>query len=193
MNPLDLVTQLVGIAAMIVAIATYQFKSPKAIAVIQLCSSLLWFIQFMMLGAYVGALLNIIAILRSVVYSNRERFHAERKIWIFIFTALAVIPYILTFTLFGKEPTFFHLIIEFFPLIGVTAFNIGYYLNDSGKFRICSLVSSPVWMVYDIVSKSVGGTVCEIFSLCSIIIGMLRYDRKKNNSSKGVYHVNPSS
>ncbi len=180
MSPLDLITQLVGIAAMIVAIAAYQFKSPKAIAIIQLCSSLLWFTQFMMLGAYVGALLSLIAILRSVVYSSRDRFHAERRIWIFFFSALAVIPYILTFTIFGKEPTPYHLVIEFLPLIGVIAFNIGYYLNNSAKFRICSLVSSPVWMVYDFVSGSIGGTVCEIFSLCSIIIGMLRHDRKKH-------------
>ena len=86
--------------------------------------------------------------------------------------------YILTFTVFGKEPTVFNFIIEFLPLIGMIATTISYRFTDAKAIRRFGLISSPAWLVYNIANLAVGAILCEVLSLGSIIIGIIRLDRK---------------
>jgi hypothetical protein len=58
------------------------------------------------------------------------------------------------------------------------ALNVGFRLKDSAKIRKCALVSSPSWLIYNIVAGSWGAILCEIFTLISIFIGMFRHDKK---------------
>ena len=43
-----------------------------------------------------------------------------------------------------------------------------------------AFVSSPAWLIYNIISLSIGAICCEVFSLISILVGLLRLDREKN-------------
>ncbi len=81
--------------------------------------------------------------------------------------------------MFHKEPTAFNLVIELLPVIGMLALNIGYRLKDSAKIRRCGLISSPAWLIYNIVAGSWGAIICESFTLISIFVGMLRHDKNK--------------
>ena len=69
--------------------------------------------------------------------------------------------------------------IELLPVIGMTAISVGFRLKDSADIRRCALVASPAWLIYNVLAGSLGASICEIFSLGSIIIGMLRHDKKK--------------
>ena len=44
--------------------------------------------------------------------------------------------------------------------------------------RKYALISSPLWLIYNIANFSIGAIICEVLSLCSILVGMLRLDRK---------------
>ena len=89
--------------------------------------------------------------------------------------------YVLNFTLFGQTPTPRNLIIEILPVIGMTALNIGYRLKDASGVRRCGLVASPSWLIYNIASGSWGAIACEVMTLVSIVIGMLRHDKTRRN------------
>ena len=179
MNTFALIAQIVGIFAMTFNILSYQQKTQKGAIAFQLGGSTLFAINYLMLGAVVGGILNAVGIVRALVFLNREKLKATHPAWLAGFITVYLLSYGLTFTVFGKEPTLFNLIIEFLPVVGMTAPTISFRLSDAKSIRRFGLISSPSWLVYNIVSFSVGAIICEVLSLGSIFIGMFRHDRKK--------------
>ena len=178
MEPIEIIAQIFGIVAMIFNILSYQGKSQRTVIALQLLGASLFTVNYLLLGATVGGILNIIAAIRAVVFIFKDKLGADRLIWFIFFIASYVSVYVLNFTLFGKEPTAFNLIIEVLPVIGMLALNIGYRLKNSANIRKLGLISSPAWLIYNIVAGSWGAIICEVFTLVSILVGMLRHDKK---------------
>jgi hypothetical protein len=129
-------------------------------------------------GAVVGGVLNLLGAVRAVVFLFKDKLKADRLPWLLAFTASYVTVYVLNFTAFGKEPTVFNLTVELLPVIGMLALNIGFMLKDAAAVRKCGLVSSPSWLIYNLVVGSWGAIICEVLTLISIFIGMARHDQK---------------
>ena len=178
MKPIEIIAQIIGIFAMLFNILSYQCKQQKAVIAMQLVGGFLFAVNFLMLGALVGGILNIIAVMRAILFLFKDKLKADRLPWLFGFVASYIAVYILNFTLFGKEPTAFNLMIELLPVIGMTALNIGFRMKDAGDIRKWGLVSSPAWLVYNVVVVSVGAIICEALTLISIFMGMFRHDKK---------------
>ena len=180
MQTIEIIAQAIGVVAMLFNMLSYQCKHQKGIIALQLCGGALFAVNFLLLGAIVGGVLNILATVRALVFLFKEKLKAERLPWLFAFVFLYITIYVLNFTLFGKEATPFNLIIEILPVIGMTALNIGFRLKKASDVRRCGLVSSPSWLIYNIATGSWGAIACEIITLFSIIIGMIRHDKKNN-------------
>ena len=176
---MELTAQIIGIFAMGFNILSYQQKTRLRVIAFQLVGGALFSINFFMLGAIVGGLLNAVAVVRAVVFLNKEKLHADSLPWLLGFIAVYLASYVLTFTAFGKDVTLINLTVEFLPVIGMTATTISFRLSDAKAIRRFGLISSPSWLVYNIVSFSVGAIICEVLSLGSIVIGILRLDRNK--------------
>lgn len=179
MRMYQIAAQAVGIAAMAFNILSYQQKTRKRVIGFQFFGSLLFAANYFLLGAMVGGILNLVGTVRAIVFINKEKLRADRLPWLLGFTAVYLLSYILTFTVFGKEPTVLNLIVEFLPVVGMTATTISFRLTDAGSIRRYGLISSPSWLVYNIANFSIGAICCEVLSLGSIFIGMFRLDRKK--------------
>ena len=180
MDAYDIIAQSIGIVAMALNILSYQQKKQRNIILMQLCGTSLFAVNMFMIGAVAGGFLNLIGALRAVVYSNRKAFRADKLFWVFGFGALYVIAYALSFLAFDKEPTLFNFIIEFLPLIGMFSTGIAFYLDRAKIMRRMGLVSSPSWLIYNICNFALGGIICEILAMFSIVIGIIRHDRKKD-------------
>ncbi len=180
MDAWQIIAQTIGIVAMAMNILSFQCKQQKNIIFMQLFGALLFTVNFLILDAITGACLNFIAILRALVYANKERFHGEKSFWAWLFSALFISTYFLTFTVFGKEPTAFHLIIEVLPVIAMVVTTISFQAKKAATVRKLALIGSPLWLVYNCFCFSLGGILCEAISIVSVIIGMLRYDRKQD-------------
>lgn len=178
MPDLQIPAQIVGLVAMLFNILSYQQKTPKRVITFQLFGSALFALNYLMLGALVGMCMNIVGIMRAVVYSNREKFRADRVFWLILFTSLYVVSYILSFTVFGMDFTLKNAVLELLPVIGMTATTISFRLQNAATIRKFGLISFPCWVTYNAVNLAIGGVICELFSICSIVIGMIRYDRK---------------
>lgn len=179
METYEIIAQALGIIAMSINIISYQQKEQRKIIIMQLFGSTLFAVNMFMIGATVGGILNAVGAVRAIVYSNKKKFRADKLIWVFVFGILSLTSYVLTFTIFGKEPTVTNIIVEFLPLIGMLATGIGFYLTEAKTVRRMGLISSPSWLIYNIFNFAIGGIICEILAIFSIIIGMLRHDRKK--------------
>jgi hypothetical protein len=175
---MNLTAQLIGIAAMGFNILSYQQKTRSRAIAFQLGGALLFSVNFFLLGAIVGSILNIVAAVRAVVFLNKDRLRANHPAWLAGFILVYLLSYVLTFTVFGKEATPVNLLVEFLPVVGMTATTVSFRMSDAKAIRRFGLISSPSWLIYNIANFSIGAIACEVLSLCSIVIGIFRYDRK---------------
>jgi hypothetical protein len=79
MNTFAMIAQIVGIFAMTFNILSYQQKTQKGAIAFQLGGSTLFAINYLMLGAVVGGILNAVGIVRALVFLNREFWKDEKK------------------------------------------------------------------------------------------------------------------
>lgn len=184
MTPIEILAQVISILGMSMNVLSFQQKNKKMVIAFQFFGGAFFAISFFMLGAIVGGIMNIIAVIRAIVYMNKEKLHTDRVEWVYVFTALFFISYALTFTVIGKEPTPKNLILEMLPIIGMIATTISFRLDGAKEVRRLGLVSAPVWLIYNIFCFSLGGILCEIFGMISIFIGMIRFDFKRKEQIK---------
>lgn len=179
MVTIEITAQIIGLVAMFFNLFSYQQKTRKGAIICQLFGTILFTINFFMLGATVGAIMNFIGALRAVIFINKEKLKADHIGWFIGFTVIYIASYVLTFTVLDKQPTAVNFVLEFLPVIGMVATTHSYRLTDAKAIRKFGLISSPVWLIYNIANFSVGAIICEVLSLASIIIGIVRLDRKK--------------
>lgn len=176
---MELTAQLIGIAAMGFNILSYQQKTRNRAIAFQLIGSLMFSVNFFLLGAIVGAILNVVSAIRAVVFLNKDKLHANHPAWLAGFILVYLLSFVLTFTAFDKVPSPVNLLVEFLPVIGMTATTVSFRMSDAKAIRRFGLISSPSWLIYNIANFSIGAIACEVLSLGSIIIGIFRHDRKQ--------------
>lgn len=181
MTPIEIAGQIISIFAMACNILSYQQKKQSRLVACQLFGGALFTVSFFFLGATVGGLLNLVATIRAIIFLFPEKTHAKHPAWLYGFVACYVAFYVLSFTVFGTEPTPVNFIIEILPVIGMTALSVAFMLSSSKATRRLSLISSPAWLVYNIYYHSIGAIVCEAISLVSILVGMFRHDFKRKS------------
>lgn len=159
---------------MAIIVISYQQKTHKNILVFQMVSGLLFTAHYVLIGAYTGAVMNLVGAFRSLVYSNRNKKWASSVIWPVLFSIGFLISGILTW-----ENVF-----SVLPLIAMLMSSIVLWIEQPKINRILSIPTSSCWLIYNIKTESIAGTATEIFVLASIIIGILRLDIKKEKSNK---------
>lgn len=176
---MEIAAQIISIVAMAFNILSYQQKSARGVIAMQFFGGSLFAVSFLMLGAYVGGLLNIIAAVRAILFFYKDKFKTDHIAWLVFFIATYLAAYAATFLVFDKEPTVINFLIECLPVIGMVATNLAFRYKEAGIIRRFGLVSSVCWLIYNIVALSIGAICCEALSIGSIFIGMARLDRKK--------------
>lgn len=181
---LNIIAQVVGFFGMAMNFLSFVQKSKVRLILCQLVGTFFWTVHFLLLGINAGSLsigflINLINIVRNVVFAFGNKFRADNIAWtVGLIVAYAAL-YPLTFTVFGKEPTPINLIVELLPVIGVSVSTVSFRMLTAKGVRRLGLIASPMWLVYDAFSGSIGGVVSEVLNLTSIILGTLRYDIKR--------------
>ncbi len=173
------IIQAIGLVAMAFCISSFQQKSQKGIVIFQIVSASLFTLHFGLLGAISGCLLNGLGAVRAVVYSQRDKAWAAHIAWPILFSAASFVIYALNFICFGLAPSLRNLLLELLPAVATVLTNIALRCEKAAAVRMLCLFNSPLWLTYNAVAGSLGGALTESFCLVSIIIGMLRLDRKK--------------
>ena len=162
----EFVIQLIGFVGVAFFIISYQIRSNRALFWCQLMGCLVFCVQFILIGAYTGALSLIVTIIRNALLLKVDTWKwIKHKGTLAVLLALLVV--ITTFTWAGW--------ISLLPFASVAVSSIGYWTNNAQKIRLSQLFASPCTLVYDIIIGSWGGVVCESFTLISIIVSIVRF------------------
>lgn len=192
MDPIEIVAQVFGGLGMIFISTSYQHKKQRNLILSQMFGSAFFFINFLLLGiaagtVLIGAIMNLLGIFRAAVFANKETFRSDKPIWIYMFIGAYLISYALVFTVFDAPVNAKTFIVEALPVIGMASSTIAFFSKEAKQTRRLGFITSPCWLVYDIINLSIGGIVTEVVSLVSIAIGIIRHDLKgKNTASEDV-------
>ena len=176
---MEIFTQALSIAGLACIVASYQQKKKSTLILCQLAGGALFGIHYLLLGAYAGFLLNIIAVARALVFYKGNLPKKVGNIWVCIFHVLCLGAYAMTFLVFGTSPTLPNFILEVLPVIGMFSLSISFNMTGAKEIRRLGTISSVCWLIYNIFHLSIGGIACEGMCLVSIIVGILRHDVKK--------------
>ena len=135
--------QAIGIVAMATNISAYQFKSKRGLLLCLCMGSALFSVNLFLLGAVTGAIMNVLSVVRSLVYVKMDRLPISVR-WVNImFIAAYLISYVLSFTVFGIEPTVKNFILELLPIIAMSAMTIAFADNNAKIIRLSVLYPHP--------------------------------------------------
>ena len=173
----DFFAQAVGIVAMFVFVLSYQQKNAKSIITWQMIGTLLFTLNFFLLGQYLGAILNFIGFIRAVLFLQKGKLHTDSFGWLIGFTLAYLGAYVLTFTVFNTEPTLPNFILQCCPVLGMFFQHLGLRNEDTRKIRAFCLVGSVAWLIFNCVAFAIGAILCESFNIISIIVAFIRFNR----------------
>ena len=175
MHPL--IPQAVGVVAVAFFFLCYQLKARKSIIFCNLTSRVLYILQYLLLGAFSGAVLDVLGVVVSVVAERSDRgFVKKHKKLFFCLTNLAVIGAGLTLAIVSRNP------IDLLPIVGVTFHTAAFWLKDEQTIRCVSLIGSPFWMVYNLLSKAYASVIGDVATIGSLVIALIRYRKKKREN-----------
>lgn len=155
-----------GVAGIISSIISFQCKKHKPLMLFRTANELLFGLQYLMLGAYTGMFANFIGCVRNTIFTRMVEKKKSTMRMRFLFSVLFIVMSFFTWAGFKSI------------LIGVAKAmsTYAYGSKNTGFVRIMILLTSSVWLFYDAAVKSYAGCACEIFTLCSIIAGIIRID-----------------
>jgi hypothetical protein len=184
-TPFAIFVQCIGFVAMAFGIGSYQAKKRSTIILIQTAGCLLWATQFILLGQWTGAILNLISILRGVIYAEKEKLAWARTLWVPGFFAAAytvagilTVPGMLTGTV--TLPDFF---LSLLPVCAMILSSFALYVTRENLIRILCFFCSPPWLIYDLIVGSVAGACTEGFVMVSILIALILYRNRSNTQN----------
>lgn len=186
MDGIEITAQVFGIIGMICNIIVFQQKTHKKVLIWQFFAASVFAVNYFLLGAVVGGMLNLVGALRSVVFFFKEKTRANSIFWLIFFILAFGISYPLTFLAFGTEPTPKNFVVELLPVMAMIIATISLRLGSAKAVRRLGLISSPMWLAYNCFSGSIGAIASEILNLISIIVGIIRFDIKKRGGGKSL-------
>lgn len=167
----DVLIEAIGILGIIASIISFQCKKHSRLLLFRSANESLFALQYGLLGAYTGMAMNVIGVVRNIVFTElvkRKKSTVPARI---AFGAVFVVFVAVTWAGFKS-------------LLSGTAKVISTFAYGSTNFaltRVLIFITSTSWFVYNLLVKSYAGCACELLTIGSIIVSLIRYksDKKK--------------
>ena len=167
MDLTELIAQILGILAMTSYCLSFQVKKNAGCVAMQLLGGGLFCLHFLMLGSIGGFLMNLIGVLRAVVLLMGKRAH--KPLVLATLVSLFVGGSVACVAFSWDTP------LVFLTCAGQIVGLLGLWSGDAKKLRLAQFFgTSPAWIVYNVIYRSFGGLLCEIFNMLSIVVYFLR-------------------
>jgi len=164
---------IIGAVAVSLFFISYQVSDKKKLLIIQSVATGANCLQFLLLGAYSGFALNIVCIIRNMLFYYRDKKFLS-GIWL-PYTMSIVMAVVSAFSWDGYHSLF---------IIGGLMINtVCMGLCDAQNLRKSTLITCPMVIIYNVFEGAYSGIVSESISICSAIIGIVRYMKAKKTAN----------
>lgn len=165
---------ILGILAVAAFLLSYQFKTRRNIIAVNLISRVLYVLQYVFLGALDGAALDFAGFLLSFFARYKEKDFVKRH--------YLIITIIVNFLLLVIGLAMYENVFSLFAVGGIICEVTALWLTKEKNIRILSLVAAPCWLAYNLANLAYSSAFGNVLAMVSIIIAMIRLDRKLGNT-----------
>lgn len=152
---MEIVCQSIGILAMILSVTSFQLKTRKQVIVMQCLTGVVFAIHYFMLPegtGLAGAVVNVIAISRNLVFYFNYKPIFKSKLWVVFFAIVMGGSAIVS----RPEP------ISIFMCVAMVFNTLAVAAEKPVDTRKWILISSPLAFVYNVAILSLGGIANEV-------------------------------
>ena len=162
LSPTFLIAQCIGIIALTFNVVAFQGTARKQILRGQVLGAVFFAVHFFLLAAYVGALVNLIVMLRTIIFERIKR----SIFWLVLF--IGVLLCVLVFTSKGW--------ITAFPVLGTMIGTYALWQDKPAAIRFFFILSAIVWVPYTILVDSYAGLFNQIIVTVALLMGIYSLD-----------------
>ena len=136
------IPQIIGLLAVATFLLSYQQKKRANIILLNVISRCLYILQYLLLGAFAGAVLDILGAVSSVVAGRKHTGFVKRH------TKAVLIAMNVCILLAGGTIALWNCSwIDVFSIIGVLLHTSAFWISEEKIIRRVSLLGSPFWFV----------------------------------------------
>lgn len=190
MTLFDFIVQAIGFIAIAFNLIAVQFNTHGKIIAFKTLGSTCFFIQYLLLGAYTGMIMDLVGSTRNIVFAVNVKKGKSNKLAIILFSILTVVLGVLSIVLTWdvskirwsndvKIATILMVAVSIVSIIAKLLTTVAYGIKNPHIIRMINLPSCSLWIIYNLVVFSLAGIVNEIMSICSVVIAEIRYRKPK--------------
>lgn len=167
--------QIIGLAAVALYLLSFQLKKRGQILFATCLSYIFYVLQYLMLGAYAGAVMDVLSAGSSLLASqkNKEKFQRYAKVAA-VGSCLAITVAGLIIAILRKDPA------ELLPIGGALLQTLGLWFNKEQTIRWFGLAGAPFWLAYNFVSQAYGAALGAALTIVSTVVALMRYRKKED-------------
>ncbi|MBS9775252.1 YgjV family protein [Candidatus Gracilibacteria bacterium] len=158
--PISTIAQIVGFIAMSIAIFGYLQNDDTKVKKIFMCSTSVWIIHFLLMGMYsavAACFMGLVRIFLSLKYQRNKR----------IFYGVVAGTLTLGFMTMENH-------MSLLPIIGSCISAYGFFFYERVKLRMFMMVSSLLWLTFNIHIESFWGIINDLIIQSILILTMLK-------------------
>lgn len=180
---MDVAAFIIGIIAVACFLLSYQQKKRSGIIFMNATSRALYILQYILLGAFDGAVLDVAGMIASVLAGKKDIPFIKKHLKLFIIG--------IDLVMIASGLIFYRNIFSLFPIAGVLLHTTAFWLDNEKYIRLVSLLGSPFWLVFNVTSRAYGSAIGDTLSIVSILVAIFRYDifnkkgEKANENDQG--------
>lgn len=175
-----IVSQVFAILMYVLLASTYYLKNRKTVLTINILAMVAQAISFICLKAYTGLAMDIVAIIRNIIFMIDEKKNGKSeqntKKDIIILAVLYVITILLSVFTYNGLPSLF-------SVLGTFLYTYSVWQKNTNTYKLLGIPTSISWIAYNIYIKSIFGGILESIVLICSGIGYLL--AKKKTSKQG--------
>lgn len=165
---------IVGLSAVALYLLCFQLKSAKRILACKFFSNILYVLQYLLLGAFVGAALDTAAVITTALgYSKDKSFVVKYKVPILIAVHISIL--IIGVLLYQN-------LFSLLAIAGALLESAANWMKKEKSIRIVSLLAVPCWFIYNAACGAWGSVLGNILAALSIITALIRYAKEPKSN-----------
>lgn len=157
-----------GIVGLILCVIPFQFKKHKQIVLCKMISEISFAVQYILMGAYTGALVDMVSGLRNFLFYKFVEKKRSTTPLIVLFSAIVIILGIISWN--G--------VMSLLPVVAKILTTISYGMKNEKLLRYITLPSCIFWILYNSMVGGWEALIGDFLALCSILIAIYKFDLK---------------
>ena len=164
----QIVIQLIGFVGLGLSLLVFQVNKRGAMLRLQMLASVCYAVQFLLLGAFTGSIMNAAVAVRNLTYELSDK---RRRSWLLPAAFIAVF--------IGAEIITWQGPLSLLPFIGTISGTVAFWQRNPRIIRLITLVSPPAWFIYAAITGSYAAVVLEVILLLVNLAAIYRFDIRK--------------